>query len=196
MFLAASDPSRPREAGSLCPSRQPDLGDGPVLALELESQLGELGLTGREQEIHAHPASVGVALNHRRAELSCGGAQGCSRKIAKPAEGRTDKVDGIVDRTILAFGSIGETRRSAVHRHAISPYVIGPGETVAEGVGLILGERSERLPVGDNVVVDLLLARDFHKVDAALAPRPMRLDPSAWPALVVGFEVVEIKKAP
>src|SRR4029077_17460478 len=51
-----------------------------------------------------------------------------------------------------------------------------------------------RHPIGDHVVVDLLIARYLDELYATLAPVAERLHPVARPGLVLGFDVLIVRK--
>src|SRR6185437_2414497 len=59
-----------------------------------------------------------------------------------------------------------------------------PIEPVVERQGLTACDRRARYPIGDDIVVDLVVRRDFHELHRALAPLAQRLDPNAGTTVI------------
>ena len=69
-------------------------------------------------------------------------------------------------------------------------------DAVAESVRIAGSVGIGGPPIGNNVVVDLLLAGYLHQMNAAVTPRPKRFNPCARTPLVLGFEVSKVRKRP
>src|SRR5262245_1218157 len=72
----------------------------------------------------------------------------------------------------------------------VGGFVVSPVQAMGEEVLSFRMQRFTGPPERHDVIVNLILRRDFDQVDRALAPVANRLDPEARPLLKVRFEIL------
>src|SRR5262249_4371535 len=81
-------------------------------------------------------------------------------------------------------GDLRERQRAFVGRP--------PVHAIGENIFALRPQRLARAPERDDVVVDLLFARDFDQPNVALAPVADRFDPQARTVLIMGLEILVV----
>src|SRR5262249_40621144 len=131
-----------------------------------------------------------VGLRHHMVDLAF-----ARRDVAAHTLGRRRLLELVAldiehEKPVLAAGArpggneLRERQRALVDR--------APVHAVGENIFALRPQRLARAPERDDVIVDLLFARDLDQPNVAVAPVADRFDPQTRAVLITGLEILEV----